>query len=76
MKFYRYVGLAVLVVMLIGVIGVSAQEEEMAATVALGGNDELGAFLVDSNGMTLYTFGMDTPGMSSCAGGCLETGRR
>jgi predicted lipoprotein with Yx(FWY)xxD motif len=41
-------------------------------TVMLGGNDELGEFLVDSQGMTLYRFANDEPGVSNCNGGCAE----
>ncbi len=33
----------------------------------------LGTFLVDANGMTLYTFDKDTePGKSACRGGCAK----
>jgi len=39
-------------------------------TVGLGGNADLGAFLVGSNGMTLYTFGNDAPGVSNCYDQC------
>ena len=31
----------------------------------------LGTFLVDNNGMTLYIFKKDTPGVSACTGSCL-----
>jgi predicted lipoprotein with Yx(FWY)xxD motif len=41
-------------------------------TVGVGGNDELGQFLVGSDGMTLYTFDNDEEGVSNCTGGCLE----
>jgi predicted lipoprotein with Yx(FWY)xxD motif len=41
-------------------------------TVGLGGNDDLGAFLVAANGMTLYDFGIDTPGVSNCTDQCIE----
>ncbi|HML22285.1 MAG TPA: hypothetical protein PKD09_11600 [Aggregatilinea sp.] len=41
------------------------------ADVSLGGNDELGSFLVGPNGMTLYLFTNDTPGVSNCSGDCL-----
>jgi predicted lipoprotein with Yx(FWY)xxD motif len=34
-------------------------------------NDELGSFLVDGNGMTLYLFTKDAPGKSNCSGDCL-----
>jgi predicted lipoprotein with Yx(FWY)xxD motif len=42
------------------------------ATVMVGSNPDLGDFLVDSNGMTLYLFTRDEPGVSNCSGGCLE----
>ena len=32
---------------------------------------DLGTFLVDSEGMTLYVFNNDTPGTSNCAGTCI-----
>jgi predicted lipoprotein with Yx(FWY)xxD motif len=42
----------------------------MTPTVGLGDNDELGAFLVGANGMTLYTFANDEPGVSNCYDQC------
>ena len=49
--------------------GASAQ----TPTVAIGGNDDLGSFIVaGSNNLTLYTFANDEPGVSNCEGGCLE----
>ncbi len=41
-------------------------------TVGLGGNDDLGQFLVGPDGFTLYTFANDEDGVSNCTGGCLE----
>ncbi len=41
-------------------------------TVVIGGNDELGAFLTSADGMTLYTFANDEPGVSNCTDQCLE----
>lgn len=38
--------------------------------VAVGGNAELGTFLVGANGMTLYMFTKDTPGVSNCYDQC------
>ena len=38
--------------------------------VFLGGNDELGRFLVGPNGLTLYRFNPDEPGLSNCSEGC------
>jgi predicted lipoprotein with Yx(FWY)xxD motif len=37
----------------------------------LGSTTDLGSFLVDSQGMTLYVYANDTPGVSNCTGGCL-----
>jgi predicted lipoprotein with Yx(FWY)xxD motif len=45
---------------------------ETAVVVKLGGNTELGPFLVDVNGMTLYTFSQDTPTTSACTGECIN----
>jgi len=42
-------------------------------TVVIGGNDDLGSFLVaGSNNLTLYTFANDEPNVSNCEGSCLE----
>ena len=41
-----------------------------AAAVSLGQNDELGSFLVDEKGMTLYLFTKDTPNTSNCYEKC------
>jgi len=49
----------------------SARAQDMGPTVQWGGNEELGAFLVDGAGMTLYVFANDTPGVSNCSGDCL-----
>ncbi len=38
--------------------------------VGLGGNAELGSFLVGANGMTLYTFANDAAGVSNCVDAC------
>jgi predicted lipoprotein with Yx(FWY)xxD motif len=34
-------------------------------------SSSLGTYLTDGHGMTLYTFGHDTPGVSNCTGVCL-----
>jgi predicted lipoprotein with Yx(FWY)xxD motif len=39
--------------------------------VGVAEDPELGTFLVDGNGMALYIFDRDEPGVSNCAGGCL-----
>ena len=41
-----------------------------AATVSLGKNDQLGSFLMDDKGMTLYLFTKDTPNTSVCYDKC------
>jgi predicted lipoprotein with Yx(FWY)xxD motif len=38
--------------------------------VNVGQNTTIGSFLVDSMGMTLYIYTKDTPGTSTCYGGC------
>jgi predicted lipoprotein with Yx(FWY)xxD motif/uncharacterized membrane protein YozB (DUF420 family) len=40
--------------------------------VLLGGNDELGAFLIDPEGRTLYVYANDEPNWSNCTGACLN----
>jgi predicted lipoprotein with Yx(FWY)xxD motif len=43
-----------------------------AATVMVATNDALGSFLVDAEGMTLYLFLNDQPGVSNCYDQCAE----
>lgn len=40
--------------------------------VALGTKTDLGNYLTDANGMTLYYYDKDTKGVSNCSGKCLE----
>jgi predicted lipoprotein with Yx(FWY)xxD motif len=49
---------------LIGLSPVGAQNT--TPTVQLGSSADLGSFLVDSQGMTLYVYANDTPGVSNC----------
>ena len=39
--------------------------------IKVSSNSSLGSFLVDEDGMTLYLFTKDTPGVSNCTGNCL-----
>ncbi|HWR67159.1 MAG TPA: hypothetical protein VN364_13660 [Bellilinea sp.] len=39
--------------------------------IKVSSNATLGKFLVDEDGMTLYLFTKDTPGVSNCTGNCL-----
>ncbi len=60
--------LVVMFILAVVVGAVSAQD--MMYTLTLGGNSDLGPFLVDSAGMTLYIFTNDTAGVSNCADQC------
>jgi len=40
------------------------------ATLKVSQNATLGSFLADQNGMTLYLYQKDTPGVSNCTGAC------
>ncbi|NDJ63197.1 MAG: hypothetical protein GYB67_18905 [Chloroflexi bacterium] len=56
----------------VGFGGAAMAQDDMTFTVTLGGNDDLDTFFVDGEGMTLYLFTNDEPGVSNCTGGCLE----
>jgi len=43
-----------------------------AASVEIMTKDGVGSYLTDDKGMTLYLFKKDSPGISACAGPCLE----
>lgn len=43
---------------------------EATATVGVASTAVLGEYLVASNGMTLYRYTRDTPGVSNCSGTC------
>jgi predicted lipoprotein with Yx(FWY)xxD motif len=43
---------------------------EMTPTLSLSSSEELGDFLVGPDGMTVYLFTNDTPGVSNCSGDC------
>jgi predicted lipoprotein with Yx(FWY)xxD motif len=62
-------GLALLLI--VGLLGFSAVlAQDGGATVQLSSNDQLGSFLTDSKGMTLYIFTKDAPGVSNCYEDC------
>lgn len=66
----RILALVALALVLVVSGGVLAQDDTMTYTVELGGDAELGPFLVGADGMTLYIFTNDTPGLSNCYDQC------
>ncbi len=58
-------GLAIILALMTAAVA-SAQD----ATVTLSSNPNFGTILTDSNGMTLYTWQGDQPGVSNCTGNC------
>jgi predicted lipoprotein with Yx(FWY)xxD motif len=48
-----------------------AADEAQGATVRIA-TGEPGTFLVDADGMSLYLFTNDSPGVSTCGAGCIE----
>lgn len=67
--------LPLVVVLLVG-LGVTANSwaEEVPSPLKTAKSQKLGTYLVDSKGMTLYTFDKDKePGKSACYGGCAKT---
>lgn len=49
----------------------STAAAQLTTTVGVSQNSSLGSILVDSRGMTLYVFSLDTSGMSNCSGPCV-----
>jgi len=73
LRFVTFLALALLAT----VSAAYASEEDAAETeytVNLASDDALGTFLVDGDGMTLYSFATDAPGSgtSACSGECAE----
>lgn len=66
----RLVLAAIFVLMGIGVALPAAAEEMSAATVKVAYTPALGKFLTDSQGMTLYLYTKDQPGVSNCYDRC------
>ncbi len=51
--------------------GGQTASEAAAMPIAVAEHDELGPYLTDAAGMTLYRFNADLPGTSNCSGQCL-----
>lgn len=49
-----------------------AAQDEFDSTLNVASTDLIPAYLVNSDGMTLYTFKNDAPGVSNCVDGCLN----
>lgn len=49
-----------------------SSESEPGVTIKTATNSQLGTFLVDQDGMTLYLFTKDEPDKSNCTGSCLD----
>jgi predicted lipoprotein with Yx(FWY)xxD motif len=60
--------LAIITVALVGLAGTAGAQG--TPTVGIGGNDELGGFLVGANGNTVYVFTNDSGGESTCFDQC------
>ena len=58
--------------LLTGLLGPAVSSAQSPYSVDVGGNAELGDFLIGSNGMTLYIFLPDEPGVSNCSGDCAD----
>ncbi|HEV2067299.1 MAG TPA: hypothetical protein VGR08_10710 [Thermomicrobiales bacterium] len=65
----RFTVMLVAVIALLGSSLALAQSDE--PTVATSDTPELGTFLTDAEGRTLYMFTRDEPGTSNCSGDCL-----
>jgi predicted lipoprotein with Yx(FWY)xxD motif len=58
---------ALAVVLLFG--GTARAEDH---TVKIATKDQVGSYLTDAKGMTLYVFKKDSPGKSACSGDCVK----
>lgn len=61
---------AVLVLVLLAMTGAGMAAEKRYSVTVLH-NAEVGYYLVDGNGMTLYTLAQDLPNQSACEGDCI-----
>ncbi len=52
MRKWQWYGLAILIVAVMAGLSVASAQDQMQPTVKMGGNDQLGPFLVGANGMT------------------------
>ena len=62
--------LAVTGAVLLTLLGAPAVQAQSAATLGTADNPDLGTYLTDQSGMTLYMYTKDDVGVSNCYGGC------
>jgi len=55
--------------LLLTLVGGPAAQAQSAATLATADNPDLGTYLTDQSGMTLYMYTKDDVGLSNCYGG-------
>ena len=68
----RWLALFVVALLAVTTVGPTTVAQDSATTVMVSENADLGQFLTDSEGRTLYLFTKDTePGVSTCGGDCL-----
>ncbi len=72
MKFLQRILLSVLVAVTMIVMYVLDGNCKDNYSVEIRSNKELGRYLADAKGMTLYYFQMDAKGKSACAGDCAK----
>jgi predicted lipoprotein with Yx(FWY)xxD motif len=54
------------------VFSVAMAKDKSTRNVVLSSSSDMGSYLVDARGMTLYYFTKDTPGKSACSGACVK----
>jgi predicted lipoprotein with Yx(FWY)xxD motif len=55
----------------VAVLALLAAQAGRADSVKVASKKDVGSYLTDSKGMTLYVFKKDAPGKSACAGDCV-----
>jgi predicted lipoprotein with Yx(FWY)xxD motif len=58
------------IALVLGTLFAAVGRGQIAHAVDIGSKDRIGSYLVDAQGMTLYTFKKDSHGKSTCTGEC------
>ncbi len=69
MKREKKLILTLTLLLTLAAVAVAAMSETY--TIDVKSKEGIGSYLVDSKGMTLYVFKMDSPGKSTCTGDCI-----